>query len=413
MVIITVASGLFGVVSTRALDPYQRGLLATATVWTAMITSIAGIGLPQAVTFHVGRHPARAGGVVATAFAIGLSLGTVVGALGVGVAMLAGGRAALPLAILFAATPAMMLAGFGLAALLGWGSLRAWGVLRVVGPTSALLAVAVVVLAGGHTAGAVACVTAGSSALSAAVVFVALRRRGMWSRPQRDCARDLASYGWRQVITGIAWLLTYKLDQLYLSVAVSPRALGLYAVAATIGEVIAPVAASSSSVMLARAAARGHSEVQVSLRWAVGFSLVIAVPACLICALFAEQILRLVFGAGFAPAHATLRIYIGGTVALAVATVLADTLRGLGRPLDAAKAELAGAASTITLLVLLVPSHGIVGAAAASTTSYTVVMVLLALILRGRIRSARSAASPEPAGAAATDLPAQERPNIA
>jgi O-antigen/teichoic acid export membrane protein len=73
-------------------------------------------------------------------------------------------------------------------------------------------------------------------------------------------------------------------------------------------------------------------------------------------------------------------------LALAVATVLADTLRGLGRPLDPAIAEVGGALTTAGLLVWLVPRYGIEGAAVASTVSYTLVLLILWLLLRPRLR---------------------------
>lgn len=385
-IVVAVASGLFGVIATRALGPHERGLLATAYVWTGVLASIIVIGLPQAITFHVGHRADRAAAYTGTALAMGVTGGLVFGVIGVVGALVAGGDARLPMAILFAALGPMIIAGFGIAAVLGTGAYRSWAMLRPVAPLSALAAVVVVVAVGGDTATVAACVVAGSSVLQAAVVYPVLRRRGLLGRPEVVAARDLISYGWRQLVTGVAWLLTYKLDQLYLSIAVTPAALGLYAVGATVGELIAPVAASAGAVMLARVAAGGGDEARSSLRLALTFCLAVAAPLCLMAAVFADDLLTHVFGADFEDAAGVLRIYAAGGVALAVATVLGDTLRGLGRPLDPAKAEVGGALSTIVLLVLLVPAYGVEGAAAASTASYTLVALMLALILTGRLR---------------------------
>ena len=385
-VLVAVASGLFGVIATRALGPHERGLLATASVWSGVLASIVVVGLPQAITFHVGRHRDRADVYTATALVIGVAGGLAFGAIGVAAAFVVGGDAGVPMAVLFAAMAPMIVAGCGVAAVLGTGAYRSWALLRPVAPLSALTAVCVVVTAGGDTAAIAACVVAGSSVLQAAVVYPVLRRRGLLGRPDLAAARDLASYGWRQLVTGVAWLLTYKLDQLYLSVAVAPTALGLYAVGATVGEVIAPVAASAGAVMLARVAAGGHAEAKSSLRLALTFCLAIAAPLCLLAVMFADDLLIHVFGPEFKDAADVLRIYAGGGVALAVGTVLGDTLRGLNHPLDPAKAEVGGAVSTIVLLMLLVPAYGLEGAAAASTTSYTLVAIMLAVLLTTRLR---------------------------
>jgi O-antigen/teichoic acid export membrane protein len=385
-VVVAVASGLFGVVATRAMGPFERGLLATASVWSGVLASIIAIGLPQAVTYFVGRERDRAPAYTATALAVGGTAGLAVGCLGAVVALVVAGDARVPVVILFAAMAPLVLAGCGIAALLGAGAYRAWALLRPVAPVSALVAVVVVVVAGGDTATIVACVTAGSWVLQAAVVLHVLRARGLLGRADRSALRGLVSYGWRQLVAGIAWLLTYKLDQLYLSIAVTPTALGLYAVGASVAEIIAPVAASAGAIMLARVASGGGDEVRSSLRLALTFCVAVAAPLCLVAAVFAHQLLVHVFGASFQDAAGVLRIYVGGAVALAIASVLGDTLRGLGHPLDPAKAEVGGAICTIALLSLLVPAYGVEGAAAASTVSYTLVALMLAMLLVARLR---------------------------
>jgi O-antigen/teichoic acid export membrane protein len=353
-----------------------------------VLASVIGIGLPQAVTYFVGRERGRdrAAAYTGTALAVGGAGGVLLGGLGTVCALLLAGDARVPVAILFAAMAPLVIAGCGIAAVLGAGAYRTWALLRPVAPISALVAVIVVVTAGGNTATIVAAVTAGSWVLQSGVVLRALRRRGLIGRPDRSALSDLVSYGWRQLVAGIAWLLTYKLDQLYLSIAVTPAALGLYAVGASVAEVIAPVAASAGSIMLARVASGGGDEVRASLRPALMFCVAIAAPLCLVSALFAHDILVHVFGSSFAEAAGVLRIYVFGGLALALASVLGDTLRGLGYPLDPAKAEVGGALCTIVLLSLLVPAYGVEGAAAASTASYTFVALVLALILTGRLR---------------------------
>ena len=66
--------------------------------------------------------------------------------------------------------------------------------------------------------------------------------------------------------------------------------------------------------------------------------------------------------------------------------MLADTIRGLGRPLVPAQAELVGALCTGVLLAILVPPLGIEGAAIASTVSYSLVTLCMAVSLRKTMR---------------------------
>lgn len=381
------AAGLFGVVSTRALGPTERGLLAAAVVWTSVLGSIVAIGVPQGVTYHVGRRPDRAGRYASTGLVMGAALGACLAVIGVVCTVFLAPRGArLAMALLFVALIPGILAGVGNGAVLGIHAYRRWGLLRIVNPAIALGALVLLVLAGGDTALVAATAMATGTFVSAAVVVWSMGRIGLLARPDMGAARDLLSYGWRQAVSATAWLLNYKLDQLVLTVAVAPAALGLYAVAASFGEVIVPVAASTGAIVLARTAGGDRGTARDSLRAAIVFCLLITMVVGGTIAVFAEQLLRLLFGAPFAAAADVLRILLIGAPGLAVGTILGDTLRGLNRPLDPAKAEILGAVAMAIMLALLVPGHGIRGAAVATAVVYNLVMVLLAVLVWVRLR---------------------------
>lgn len=384
---IAIVSGLAGVIATRALGPYERGLLATAVVFTGILGSLVAVGLPQALTYFVAKEPAAASRYVGTALAMGVAGGSVLGATGAACALLfVESEAAAPMAVLFAGVTPVILGGLAIAAVLGTMRYLDWSLLRLLNPGIALVGVIAIVSLGDASPVKIALVTAGAGIVQSVAAIVRVQREGLLGRPSRTAARRLLSYGWRQLLAGAAWLLTYKLDQAVLSFVVAPAALGLYAVAASVGEVIAPVAASAGSVMLARVAAGGRAEARHSLGLSILFCLTIAGSLAFVAFLTAEDLLKQVFGEGFGAGADEMRILLVGSVALAVATVLADTLRGLGRPLVPARAELGGAFTTAVLLSALVPPFGIMGAAIASAISYSFVMILLGLEVRRSFR---------------------------
>jgi enterobacterial common antigen flippase len=386
-VAVTIVGGVSGVIATRALGPYERGLLATAVVWSSVLGSLVAVGVPQAATYFVGRElPARpvfASSAVAVS-AIGgacLSLGGIIGSL------IVGGPAERALVIIFVAILPLIVSGSGIGAILGLQRYRQWTFLRLVNPCTALIGVLAIVLLDRKTAAAVATVTAGAATVQLVAVGTVLGRHRLLTSPRRDEMRRVLSYGWRNVVSGAAWLVSYKLDQLVLSIAVAPTLLGLYAVAASFGEIIVPIAASAGSVMLARVAARGRVEVRESLRFALGVSLAVSGSAAVVLFVSAPVAVRVLFGSDFLDAVPSLRILLPGAMALAATVVLADTIRGLGRPLVPAQAELIGALCTGVLLAVLVPPLGIEGAAIASTISYMVVTASMAMSLRRVLRS--------------------------
>jgi O-antigen/teichoic acid export membrane protein len=129
----------------------------------------------------------------------------------------------------------------------------------------------------------------------------------------------------------------------------------------------------------------------------------------------ADDLLELFFGDEFRPAADALRILLVGTFGLAVSSVLADTLRGLGYPIEPAKAELAAFGFNVMLLITLVPTHGIRGAAIASAVSYNIAMVAMAALVWYRINNGSGdVADPRSDGRASgapnNNEPAEETP---
>lgn len=379
--LVNLLGGLTGVIQSRALGPEQRGLLATAVVWPNVIGLLLTFQSPSAATYFVARERHRRAEYGCTAIALAGTVGAAVALVGAAGAVIVGGPARWPLVVMFVSFLPNVLAGVGIGALLGIEDYRGWSRMRTFGSVATLAGVATIVLLGWRTALVVSIVLALNQTLQLAVVSIALRRRQLLAQPRRALVRPIFAYAWRNA-ANVGWLVTYQLDQLVLSVAVAPAQLGLYAVAASFSAVIVPVAASTGTVMLARVSARGSAEVRASVRVALMLCALVAGGVCLVLAPTARPVVRLLFGRRFVGAVTPLRILLPGVVALALSSVLSDTLRGLGRPLTAARAEVIGAVSTVILLVALIPPLGIRGAAIASTVSYAAVAATMGWGLR-------------------------------
>ena len=102
-VAMSVLGGVAGVIAARALGPYERGLLATAVVWSSVIGSIVAVGVPQAATYFVGREVTRRAQFAGSALAVSGLGGLGLAITGIAVSLVVGGDAKLPLIIAFAA----------------------------------------------------------------------------------------------------------------------------------------------------------------------------------------------------------------------------------------------------------------------------------------------------------------------
>ncbi len=118
----------------------------------------------------------------------------------------------------------------------------------------------------------------------------------------------------------------------------------------------------------------------VLTRTTIAVALVTAIPAWIL----GPRLVRFVYGPQFADAGVALRLILPGIVAYSVVAVLSRYITGRGRPGTGTLILVAGLALNIAANLVLVPIHGIRGAAAASSISY-IATALLTLIVFHRL----------------------------
>jgi O-antigen/teichoic acid export membrane protein len=101
-------------------------------------------------------------------------------------------------------------------------------------------------------------------------------------------------------------------------------------------------------------------------------SLILVVPAFFGAMLLSPEILGLLFGEGFEAAALALPILIAGLIPRAVREITGKTLLGINRPQFVNRAAVVDIAINITLNIILIWQIGLIGAAIATTLSYTI-----------------------------------------
>ncbi len=223
---------------------------------------------------------------------------------------------------------------------------------------------------------------------------------GLWGRPDRVLLRDIASYGMRGQVGGVLTLLNTRLDFAILGAWAGPAVLGSYAVASKYAELLRlpslaltwisyprlaqldPVTAGQRAVAMAKPALA-----------AVGLA---AVPVLLL----AGPVTRLLYGDGFDSAVLPAQVLVVGMVLSGGAGASSGYLYGLGRPGLNSTVLALGLGVTVLLDLLLIPRHGALGAAVASSTAYlvsdgTLVLLLLWMSRRALTTAQRSRHSVE------------------
>ena len=382
-----VTSGLGGIVVARALGPELRGEYAAVTAWFGVALMIGGMGQPAALCFHVAHDPGQARSYVATSRAIMLVTGTAALAGGILLApLLARGNAGLEVAyrIVFA-TSIVAFLGASYTFSLQARNLRWWNEVRVSQPVISLAFLMVLWRLRLLTLTAALIVLAFTMLLQLGWAYYRCRLADLApGHFQTRFVRPLAWYGAAQIAALTPAALNANLDQLVLSQAMRPAALGRYAIAVTCSTLPIPLVSAIGNVAFPRLASRQRVDgLAARMQWLGILGSACAAAAALVpLDLVAPWLIPRVFGPGYAGVAPLLWILTPAGVFLACNQVTGDMLRGRKRPLVVARAQGLAAVFTVILLVALLPVAGVYGAAIASAVAYGVALAVMLLALR-------------------------------
>lgn len=403
-----VASAAFivNIVAARELGPEGRGSAYLAVMVPSLLALFATAGLSNSFVRFVAEdvnEASAARGVLnwAVAFAAVASMPVAYFAdplsswIGLDDPLLV--RLALPI---FSLQTYQTLAGF---LLLGLGRLgRRNSIVVAQGASYVVIAPALLALMPEPSALVVA--VGCSYGVSCAAALVALRDvRAPWSyRRLAPILRRYAGFGSRGQVGQLAQYLNYRLDAMILGGLAGPRAVGAYAVATSVAEVVTYISNAAATVAFPRFA---QTDSLSSVSRTVRLTLFSATAVGLCVASAGAVAIPLVYGPSFSDSVAPFLLLIPGTVALAIVKMLSAFFVAKGRPGQMTTATLLSLGVTVTLDVVLIPPFGPIGAAIASTGAYIVGAVAclwlfrssfggdITLMLRPRVEDLRSVLS--------------------
>jgi O-antigen/teichoic acid export membrane protein len=406
VVLLTAASSAFAagfaVLSARDLGPAPRGGLVVIATTASLTSLFATLGFNTTGRYLLGTGPDRVPRVSLSGY---LRLSYALSA-ACAVLLAAAGPVALPaLGVSATVGHVLVLAAMGGALLLALAVVDALHALgqHVQGAGSATFGaglglVLAVVLGRSDQAGITAYATALTS--SSLATFV-VARAALASHAGPAAEAPSRSEEWRLLLrNGLSTLgvtfgqaVTFRVDRLVVAAMLPPRAVGVYAVATTVPELLrlVPYAASQVAFRQASAGTLRTSRQLSRLRGAV--VLVVGLAGAVIF-VAAPGILSTVFGSEFAGATEPMRILLLGELAIASYYVDSRILSGLGGHARAGRLSWCAFAATIALDLLLIPPYGITGAAVASVLTYGLLAAATGWAAVARLTRSSEQASP-------------------
>lgn len=220
-------------------------------------------------------------------------------------------------------------------------------------------------------------------------------------RPDRRLAVTIVGYGTRGQVGGLLTLLNLRLDFAILGALAGPALLGTYAVASKFAELLRLPGTALTWVSYPQLASSPEAAAAQRARRLVRPALAGVCLAALPLFLLVGPVTTLLYGARFAAAVPQARVLLAGMLLGGAAGVASGYLYSRGRPGLNSIGIGVGVVLTVVLDATLIPTHGAMGAAVASTIAYLVSDgVLVAMLLR--LTRPAAVAPPTPSAVEAT-----------
>jgi O-antigen/teichoic acid export membrane protein len=345
-----------------------RGLVAAATAPLLLATSIATLGLPEAVTYFVARGIAKQTNLVLkVALALTLTGAVSSGAIFLLSPALADGDSAL--ASLIGLVSLAVVPSLLLALVRGTATGREfWWMITFERITSAGVRLALIVglaLFGELNVGTAAAAIALSSFVGLAV-YLALPR-ALSSYPRRADLhirnREIASFASRMWLGSLGGILLSRLDQTLMLPLTGAVQLGLYAVAATVSEMVLVF---NSAVNTVTYASQSRENSLPKLSSAARVSTALTLAAAIGVGLLSIWAIPFFFGEEFFGAVIVTEILLVAVVIGNPGSVAGSGLSARGRPGLRSASLLIALLVNVAVLVVLAPTLGAIGAAIAT-----------------------------------------------
>lgn len=377
------------VIVARAVEPAGKGAYDLAVATAALLALVMGSGLPSGITFVIAGGLAGRRRIVWLVIAVSMACGVggwfaLDATRRAGLGRLIGPAAGDPsLAGMVAILAATIVAATCLRAVLAGGDrvgVGSW--LDAGGRLLVLVAVAAAVVTGSSSPAALLAATAWGGVASVLAYLVAARL--IAAGPPTAAVASIWRFARMAYVANILQFLSYRLDVFLLGYFRSLRDVGLYALAVALMQLSWLASGAIASVVFARAA-QADEVRRVSAERAALFTRIAMVTGGLGAAalvLAAPFVLEWVYGTQFAPSAIPMAILLPGIVAFSATNVMAGYLAGIGRPDLNAVVSGVGVIPTLVLDVLLIPPFGILGAAVATTVSYSVATIAMAWLFK-------------------------------
>ena len=186
--------------------------------------------------------------------------------------------------------------------------------------------------------------------------------------------RELFSFSWPLIFTGIAGMIMGFMDTLMLGYFCTSYEVGIYNAALPTAMLIRMPSLALASIFMPVItelyARESYTDLKDTYSAVIKWILALVFPAFLLMVLFSDDVITLLFGAEYGKGAESLVVLAFGFFITTVLARAADIITASGRTKILMGCHAAGAAVNFCLNIYLIPHFGINGAALATATSF-------------------------------------------
>ena len=378
-------------VVSRLLGPDGKGAYVGVTALPALVGTVGVLGLPNAINYFTAKNVSVRGLMLTSLMFVAVISVVVVAILWVTLPWLEKSIFSAPieklgqdsgdqmLRLILITVPAGMLATFVGTILYGRHEVRLYTTIMVgqaiVTLIALVLTVGVLRLGVPGAVGSSVIV----SVLSAVATFVAVRRvaiRNPGGGPVQ--MRSILSYGARVYPASISGYFNYRADTLLIQALLVSSAgpLGLYSMAVTMAELIFYIPDAVTTIFMPTIAGSTADSADAKLGRVSRMTFLVTASCALALIPVAWLGIHLVLPR-FIDCLPAFLVLLPGVVSLSLAKVMTSYISGRGKPGPVSVGSAITLFLNLAANVILIPTYGIVGAAAASLLSYTALAVMM------------------------------------
>ena len=368
--------GVF-ILLARVLGPAEQGRFGLLFTLMTLATTAAGLGLGTGAVYRLATGAAPAERITANLISVALLSGAGVVAVLTLTFLLAPalfrGITPIQFGLAVAMGPLLQLTASAGFVLLGLNRPVEFASLNLLQMATTLLLQGLAAAAGQLSSEtALAAWLLGGAAGTALGLGLCSRHTRLGLRLEPGLLRELSFFGLQAYLANSAMLLVYRLDILILNAFTGLREVGYYIVAVSLGEVCWYLSNSVALVLFPQIATMRQTDAVAATLRACRLTLLVTAVAVATLYLAAPLLVTLLYGPALAAALPALRLLLPGILALTPAKVISSYMNGSGKPGNAALAATGSLPLSLALDFLLIPGHGIEGAAAATSLTYLV-----------------------------------------